>query len=138
MLREEGVGVTLEPSRGEHGTLFATGRDGGDDAVPGVVLVAEHYNLIARLLEQGVPVELQVDVQARFHEEDTNGYNVIAEITGVDPEIGDEVVMIGPVQSLLRLPGGLQRFVAADGQVGEQRAVEAIDAVQVSFHRLHW
>ncbi len=87
--------MTLEPSRAEHGTLFVTGRDGGNDAVPGVVLIAEHYNLIARLVEQGVPVEMEVNVQGRFHKEDTNGYNIIGEIPGVDPEIGDEVVMVG-------------------------------------------
>ena len=76
MLRAEGAGVTLEPSRGEHGTLFVTGRDGGDDAVPGVVLTGEHYNLIARLVEQGVPVELAVNVQGTFHEEDAKDESV--------------------------------------------------------------
>jgi hypothetical protein len=95
MLQREGAGVTLEPSRAEHGTLFVTGRDGGNEAVPGVVLIAEHYNLIARLVEQGVPVEMEVNVQGRFHEEDLNGYNIIGEIPGVDSEIGDEVVMVG-------------------------------------------
>jgi Zn-dependent M28 family amino/carboxypeptidase len=60
-----------------------------------VVLIGEHYNLIARLVEQGVPVELEVNVQGTFHTEDTNGYNVIAEIPGVDSEIGDEVVLVG-------------------------------------------
>ncbi|MCH8812480.1 MAG: M20/M25/M40 family metallo-hydrolase [Gemmatimonadetes bacterium] len=90
-----GVGVTLEPTRGEHGTLFVTGRDQGDGAVPSVVLAAEHYNLVARLLEQQIPVTLAVEVAGRYYEDNTDAYNIIAEIQGVDPEIGDEVVMVG-------------------------------------------
>ena len=95
LIRNENAGVTLEPSRGEHGTMFVLGRDSGNDAVPSVVVAAEHYNTIARLLERGIAVELAVEVKSRFHETDTNGYNVIAEIPGTDPLIGDEVVMAG-------------------------------------------
>ena len=94
-LRRGGAGVMLEPTRGEHTTLFVTGRDPGEGAVPSVVLAAEHYNLVARLLEQEIPVTMAVEVTGRYHEDDTNAYNVIAEIKGVDPEIGDEVVMVG-------------------------------------------
>ena len=89
------VGVTLEPTCGEHGTLFVTGRDQGDGAVPSVVLAAEHYNLVARLLEQQIPVTLAVEVAGRYYEDNADAYNIIAEIPGVDPEIGDEVVMVG-------------------------------------------
>src|SRR5207245_138430 len=80
---------------GEHGTVFVTGRDGGAGAVPAVILAAEHYNIIARLLAARVPVKLAVDVQTRFFEQDKNAYNIIAEIKGTDPRIGDEVVMAG-------------------------------------------
>lgn len=95
MLRREGAGVTLEPNIGEHGTLFVTGRDQGEGAVPSVVLSAEHYNLVARLVEEGIPVTLAVEVRARFNEDDLNTHNLIAEIAGTDAEIGDEVVMVG-------------------------------------------
>ena len=95
LLRREGVGVVLEPNVGEHGTLFVTGRDQGEGAVPSVVLSAEHYNLVARLVEQGVGVTLAVEVRARFNDDDLNTHNLIAEIAGTDPEVGDEVVMVG-------------------------------------------
>ncbi|MFN8060792.1 MAG: M20/M25/M40 family metallo-hydrolase [Vicinamibacterales bacterium] len=95
LLQEERAGVTLEPNLGEHGTIFVTGRDGGPDAVPGVVLASEHYNLIARLLRQGVPVKLTVNVQGAFQEDDRRAYNVIADIAGADPHIGREIVMVG-------------------------------------------
>ena len=94
-LKREGVGVVLEPNIGEHGTIFVTGRDAGANAVPAIVLVSEHYNLIARLLQQGVPVKLAVNIQSRFDDADRNTYNVIAEIPGVDPVVGQEIVMAG-------------------------------------------
>ncbi|MGH9174870.1 MAG: M20/M25/M40 family metallo-hydrolase, partial [Vicinamibacterales bacterium] len=43
----------------------------------------------------GYPVKLAVNVQSQFDESDPNTYNVIAEIPGVDPVIGREVVMAG-------------------------------------------
>jgi len=96
ILRESGVGVILRPSIGEHGTVFVTGRDGGPGAVPSVTLSGEHYNMIARMLEQKVPVKLRVNVQSTFYDEDGgNAYNVTAEIAGTDPALRDEVVMIG-------------------------------------------
>src|SRR5205085_11318120 len=58
-------------------------------------LAAEHYNLIARLLQQKVPVTLAIEVKATFDEQDTKALNVLAEIPGVDPKIGGEVVMVG-------------------------------------------
>jgi carboxypeptidase Q len=94
-LRAAAPGVTLEPNIGEHGTIFVTGRDAGASAVPAVVLASEHYNLIARLLEQRIPVKLAVDLQTRFFDQDLNTANVIAEIPGIDPVVGSEVVMTG-------------------------------------------
>ncbi len=94
-LRREAVGVTIEPNIGEHGTIFVTGRDGGANAVPAIVLASEHYNVIGRLLQQGIPVKLAVNLQASFDESDRNTHNVIAEIRGTDPAVRDEIVMAG-------------------------------------------
>ena len=95
-IRTAGASVLLRPSRGEHGTLFlAGGRDNPTENLPRVVLIGEHYNLIARYLERGVPVKLRVNVQTRFLDADRNTYNVLAEIPGVDPALKDEVVMLG-------------------------------------------
>jgi hypothetical protein len=93
--REAGIGVLLRPSIGEHGTVFVTGRDNGPGAAPSVVLSAEHYNMIARMLERHVPVRLRVNVQGKFYEGDGHAYNVLAELPGTDPALKDEVVMIG-------------------------------------------
>ena len=96
LLRDAGAGVLVRPSVGEHGTVFVTGRDGGDSARPAITLSGEHYNLIVRMLQQGVPVKLRVRVESSFH--DTRGGsvpNLLAEIPGTDPAVTDEIVMVG-------------------------------------------
>lgn len=95
-MRAGGAAVWLRPSRGEHGTLFVQAGRGevAGDALPRVVLIGEHYNLLARLSEQGVAVKVRVNVQARLLD-DRNSYNVIGEIPGSDPALKDEVVMLG-------------------------------------------
>jgi hypothetical protein len=95
-LREAGAGMILKPSRGEHGTVFVTGRDLGPGAVPSVTLSAEQYNMIALMLQHNVPVKLRANVQSRFYDSDGgNAYNVIAELPGADPSLREEIVMIG-------------------------------------------
>ncbi|GBC77879.1 Aminopeptidase S [bacterium HR08] len=98
-LREEDVAVVLEPSRGEHGTIFVTGggsyRANAEPTVPWMVVAIEHYARIARLLEKKIPVKLEVNIRTRFHDEDRQEYNVLAEIPGVDPKLKDEIVMLG-------------------------------------------
>ena len=94
--REAGAGVLLKPSIGEHGTVFVTGRDGGPGAVPSLTISSEHYNMILRMAEHGIPVKLRVNVQGRFYDADGgNAYNVVAELPGSDPALKDQVVMIG-------------------------------------------
>jgi len=95
-LKAAGAAVVLKPSIGEHGTVFVTGRDGGPGATPSITMSGEHYNMIARELQQNVPVKLRVNVQSKFFDADNgNAYNVIAELLGSDPALRDEVVMIG-------------------------------------------
>lgn len=99
MFKEEGVAAILECSRGQHGTMFVQSggsRDVEDDpALPSIVVAAEHYGLIARLLEKDVPVTMEVSVKARMSEEAVEDYNVVAEIPGRDPSLKHEVVMMG-------------------------------------------
>ena len=96
-LHDVGAGVVLRPSEGMEGTMFVLGNRAytAANSVPSVIVAAEHYNLIVRALQSGAPVKLRVNVQARSYTADTNGYNVIAEIPGTDPLIGDEVVLLG-------------------------------------------
>jgi hypothetical protein len=94
-LQAEGVAVTIEPNIGEHGTVFVTGRDMGANSIPSIVLASEHYNLVAKLLQQNVAVKLAVEVQGRFNDDERDTHNVIAEIPGSDNDVKDEIVMLG-------------------------------------------
>ncbi len=125
-LKRENVGVTLEPNIGEHGTIFVTGRDAGENAIPAVVLVSEQYNLIARLLQQGIAVKLAVNVQGRYDESDANTYNVIAEIPGTDPALGAEVVMAGA-----HLDSWHSATGATDNADGVSTVMEAVRILKV-------
>ncbi|HWW82992.1 MAG TPA: M20/M25/M40 family metallo-hydrolase, partial [Vicinamibacterales bacterium] len=63
---------------------------------PTVTLSAEHYNMIAGMLQRKIPVKLRLNVQSKFYDTDGgNALNVLAELPGVDPALRDEVVMIG-------------------------------------------
>jgi hypothetical protein len=62
-------------------------------AVTTLVMAAEPYNRLVRLLDAGQKVELAIDVQARFDDDDPMAYNTIAEIPGSDAN--GELVMAG-------------------------------------------
>ena len=95
-IHDAGAAVVLKPSIGEHGTVFVTGRDNRATAFPSVTLSAEHYNMIAGMLERKIPVKLRVDLRSKFYDDDDgNAYNVTAELPGTDPALRDEVVMMG-------------------------------------------
>jgi hypothetical protein len=69
-------------------------RDKDDNpGVPALVMAAEHYNRVLRLLEKKQDVELELDVKATFHDEDPTSANTFAEIPGTAE--GGEVVMAG-------------------------------------------
>jgi len=62
---------------------------------PRVTLSVDHFGRISRLLERNVPVEVELNVETKFYDDDPMGYNTIAEIPGVDPKLKDQVVMLG-------------------------------------------
>jgi hypothetical protein len=98
-LKSEGVAVVLEPSEREHGTIrvhrSGSFQIGVDTGPPALVVSAEQYARLARLLDKDIPVKLEISIQARFLDDDSLGYNVIAEIPGIDKKLKTEVVMLG-------------------------------------------
>ena len=122
----EKVAAVLEPSRGDYGTIWVQG--GGpwkaDEPVPPPTLVlgAEAYGRVARILERKEEVVLEVDVKSRFTDEDPlAASNVLAEIPGSDKALKDQVVMIGA--HLDSWQGGTG---AADNGVGAATAIEVM------------
>ncbi len=99
-LAAQEVGLVIRGAVGKHGTLFTSSRRDGwvADATKGLAefnLAPEHYYLIERLVENGQEVEIEAEVQVEFQEEDLQGYNVLAEFPGTDPDLKSEVVMLG-------------------------------------------
>jgi hypothetical protein len=98
-LNEEQVGVVLQPSEREHGTIrvYSTGGYQLEEelGIPNVVVSNEQYGRIYRILNKKMPINLTIDIQNRIFEDDTLGFNLIAEIPGTDSDLEDEVVMLG-------------------------------------------
>jgi carboxypeptidase Q len=61
--------------------------------VPTVVLRNEDFGRITRTLADGVPVELEFNIQNRIYPEGKTSFNTVAEIPGTDKK--DEVIMLG-------------------------------------------
>jgi len=122
-LKAEKVVATLEPSGVDGGIVRVSG--GGsrqkdeDPGVTALVLGAEHYNRLARLLDHGLPVELELEVKARFHDDDVNAYNTVAEIPGTDKK--GELVMLGAHMDSWHTGTG-----ATDNAAGCAVAMEAV------------
>src|SRR5438045_7579206 len=53
----------------------------------------EHFNRLARLVEQGKDGNVEVNVKKKYYDDDKNAYNTIAEIPGTDKK--GEIVMLG-------------------------------------------
>jgi carboxypeptidase Q len=93
-LKEEKPALVIQISaRGDGGTLFGGGAQNRDvtDNLPTLVMAAEHYNRIVRLIEHEVPVKLQFEIKVSF--DDAEPFNVIAELPGNSKK--DELVMVG-------------------------------------------
>ncbi len=95
-LADERALAAIEPSRFSD-VLQVTGgasqKPGAPKGVTKLVMLDEHYNRLVRLLEQGKDVELEIDVRARFLDDDLMGYNTLAELPGTDKRA--ELVMAG-------------------------------------------
>jgi hypothetical protein len=89
--------AVVEPSDRDANVLRLGGggsrKKGDPEAVTQIVVSASQWNRVARLLDRKTDIEVEIDVKAAFHEDDTNGYNVVAELPGTDKK--GEVVMLG-------------------------------------------
>ena len=98
-LAEEGAALIIKGTNGKHGTLFTSSPRGYlKDTPKGISeleMAPEYVNLMTRLIENGVEVEIEAEVKTTFNENDLQGYNVIAEIPGSDENLKSEIVMLG-------------------------------------------
>jgi len=113
---DEGAALLIDAGRGDGGTLFVQSAtvpqppasSGAPNAagarrpwdkdvkiIPQVVVAVEHYNRMARMIQAGEPVKMEVNLAVEWQDNDLNGYNTVAEIPGSDPNLKDEIVMLG-------------------------------------------
>lgn len=130
-----GSDLTWQTQRTDGGTIFVgSGGSRGADAgqgLPAITIAVEHYNRMVRVLEKGVPVKMQLDVRTRFHDEPPagNGFNIIAEIPGTDPELKDEVVLLGAhFDSWHGATGATDNATGSTAMIEALRILKAIDA----------
>lgn len=127
-LVEEGVVALVEVSSFENGVVRTGG--GGNLGIPGYVIgppqlamAMEPYERIVRLLDEGVDVELELDVETTFYRDSTLAWNTIAEIPGSGKS--GEVVMVGAHLDSWHLGTG-----ATDNGAGSSVALEAMRILQ--------
>ncbi len=110
-LAAEGVALVVQPGRGfDGGTMEVQAAvvpqppdtpradreypwDPGARTVPQVVVAAEHYNRMARMLARGDDVRLAVNLQVRFDDTNLMSSHTLADVPGSD--LGDQIVLVG-------------------------------------------
>lgn len=101
-LQQQGVAAILMGGSGRSNSIggdIATdngaSRVSGAPQVPFVHVATESYGRVARMLARNIPVVLELEMVNRFYPADSTSFNIIGDIPGTDPELKDEVVMIG-------------------------------------------
>jgi carboxypeptidase Q len=109
-LAAEQAAAVITPSRdgrnngGSGGTIFDDSGAGFGwlvyekahaNPLPVAVAAIENYGRVYRLLKAGVPVTLEINIDTKFTGEHEHGFDTIAEIPGTDPNLKDEIVMVG-------------------------------------------
>lgn len=108
-LAEEGALGWVRMSYRDGGLLHGTGythRLGATPRLAGLELAAEDYRRLVRLSRAGAAPRLELLSEVRFHDEDPNAYNILADIPGTSRS--GEYVMAG---------AHFDSWVASDGAV---------------------
>jgi hypothetical protein len=131
----EGVVAILTPSRDggngggtgiifdDNGANLAQSAQKKENAVtvPNAVMMIEHFNRLARMLDNKVPVTLELNIDAKFTGDHEHGYDTVAEIPGTDPKLKEQVVMVGG-----HLDSWISGTGATDNGAGSVVAMEAV------------
>lgn len=139
-LAKEGPALMVGISRmGDNGTLMMTpasppsggGRRGGVWSTnppampPQIVISPEQYNRLARMIQQGEKLKMEVDLGVQFSSDDLMSYNTIAELPGTD--LKDEIVMLGAHMDSWQ--GGTG---ATDNAAGVAAVMEAVRIIKAA------
>ncbi|HXP08264.1 MAG TPA: M20/M25/M40 family metallo-hydrolase [Acidobacteriaceae bacterium] len=91
--------------------------------IPSAVLSSENWGRVSRLLEKKVPVTVSITIHTEFTGDHEQGYNTIAEIPGSDPNLKNQVVMVG---------GHLDSWIAGTGATDDGAGtIVAMEAMRI-------
>jgi carboxypeptidase Q len=91
--------------------------------IPSAVLSSENWARVSRLLEKKVPVTVSMTIHTEFTGDHEQGFNTIAEIPGSDPDLKNQVVMVG---------GHLDSWIAGTGATDDGAgAIIAMEAMRI-------
>jgi hypothetical protein len=123
--------AVVEPSERDANVLRLGGggsrKPGDPQAVTQLVVSAVQWSRVARLVERKLEVEVELDVRATFHEQDANGYNVVAELGGGDRN-GEQVMIGAHLDSWHPGTGATDNGAGAAVMMEAMRILKAIDA----------
>ena len=120
-LVDNGALVRVNDAGRAHGVIIAQQNNTYDwtRAVPTLVMRNEDYGRISRIMDDGTPVTLRINIQNKQYPEGTTVYNAIGEIPGSDKK--DEVVMLGGHYDSWHDATG-----ATDNGIGSSMMLEAV------------
>ena len=135
LMFDEGVAAIITPSRDsadgggtgiifdDNGANLALSAQKPENAVkiPNAVMMIEHYNRLVRMVQNHVPVTVEVNIDTKFTGDHEHGFDTVAEIPGTDPKLKDEVVMVGG-----HLDSWISGTGATDNGAGSIVAMEAV------------
>jgi carboxypeptidase Q len=130
LLRAEGALGTISTAPRGHGLYTISGNRNADPAttLPAVVIAAEQYGRIARMVARKVPVTIEADIKNTFYPNPAV-FNVVGEIAGTDK--ADELVMLGGHIDTWHAATG-----AADDGVGVAAMMEAMRILKATGVKL--
>lgn len=120
-LVDNGALVRVNDAGRAHGIIIAQ-QNGTYDwtrTVPTLVMRNEDYGRIARIIADGAPVTLSINVQNKQYPQGTTAYNAVGEIPGSDKK--DEIVMLGGHYDSWHDATG-----ATDNGIGSSMMLEAV------------
>ena len=122
-----GSGGTIFDDNGTSLGLFVYQREHANP-LPIVVMAIENYGRVYRLLKAGVPVTIEMNVDTQVVNDHEHGFDTIAEIPGTDPDLKDELVMLG---------GHLDSWHAATGAADNGAGIVVTMEVMRILNSLH-
>src|SRR4051812_28632885 len=128
--RTEGARGILSTAARGHGIYVIGGSRTTDPAqsLPAIVIPAEQYGRMARMLQKNLPVTIEADIQNTYYPNPVM-FNVVGEIRGSDKP--DEVVMLGAHFDSWHASTG-----ATDNAAGSAAMMEAMRILKQSGVRL--